>query len=284
VERLERQADLLSMDPAEGLTFLRDLDAAEPAADLMRDLGVAPLRELASAAASRSGESQVRTSPEDRRTFSFRAGDDDLRIDLDRGEDGGSLVIGSGDETVRFDLARTDEGGFLTIDTGDEQARVDLLRTDVGGSLLIDGPDGRVRFDLTEQDGGGSVVVRTDGDEVLRLGMGVDARPMPRWVPDWPGMPPEPHPVYSLVGEDGVLGAVSWDESGPPAEVVDFYARRLADEGYELDAEAHNRGPESDQGAVWARHPGRDRLVFVLAQRDRGEGGTRVLLGYGEGR
>ncbi len=193
-------------------------------------------------------------------------------------------MIGSGDETVRFDLVRTDEGGFLTIDTGDEQARVDLVRTDDGGSLLIDGPDGRVRFDLAEREDGGSLVVRTDRDEVLRLGMGLDARPMPGWVPDWPGMPPEPRPVYSLAGEDGMLGAVSWDEAGSPTEVVDFYARRLADEGYELDAEARNRGPESDQGALWARHPDRDRMVFVLAHRDRGEEVTRVLLGYGEGR
>ena len=285
-ERLERHTDLLRTSPGDGLAFLRRLDANEPGADLLGDLGTGPIRDLASrvAADPQSDEGQGATDVSDRRTFTLRAGDGDLRIDLDRGEDGGSLVIGSGQESVRFDLVRRDGGGFLTIDTGDEQTRVDLLRTEEGGSLLIDGPDGRVRFDLSEREGGGSLVVRTDGEEVLRLGVGEDAVAMPRWVPEWPGMPPTPRPVYSLIGEDGILGAVSWDEDARPDEVVDFFARRLEDEGYDLDAEARNRGTDTDQAALWARHPDGDRMVFVLVHRDRSDGVSKALLGYGEGR
>lgn len=273
VDRLHEHTALLRAEPVAGLEFLRSLDPEEPSRTLVGDL--LP-REV------QARERRARGADDDRRTFTFRAGEEELRIDFDRDEDGGSLVIGSQGETVRFDLFRTEDGGFLTIDDGEEEARVDLVRTSDGGRLTIDTPDGQVRLDLTEGEDGGSLVVRTDRDEVLRLGLGQDARAMPRWVPRRSAMPATPEPVYSLTSDDGFLGAVAWNEEASAGEVVDFYAGRLEDEGFRLESEAQDRGGAVERNALWARSPDSERFVFVLAQDD-GES-TRVLLGFGEGR
>ena len=289
VEGLDDHAALLRAEPDEGLAFLRTLDGAEPSKSLLRDLVPRNLGALAAAsnepredrARSRSLD-QERSAPEDRRTFTFRAGGDELRIDLDRDEDGGSLTIGSAGETLSLDLVRTDDGGFLTIRDGEDEARIDLLRTEDGGRLTIDAPDGQVRFDLRERDGGGSLVVETDRDEVLRLGLGSDARAMPRWVPRRPAMPSDPEPVYSLTSDEGALGAVSWEERASAEEVVAEYAAGLERDGFRLESEAQDRGGSVERSALWARTPDPERFVFVLAQDDGVR--TRVLLGFGEAR
>ena len=288
VDRLDRHTALLRAEPSEGLAFLRSLDAAEPSRALLGGLIPADLapsgrrppddgREVAPGRAA----DQERDADE-RRTFTLRAGEEELRIDFRRDDDGGSLEIGSGDERLRLDLVRTEDGGFLTIDDGEDEARVHLLRTEDGGRLTIDAPDGEVRFDLRERDGGGSLVVRTDRDEVLRLGLGEDARAMPRWVPRRRSMPATPEPVYSLTSDEGFLGAVTWEEATSSAEVVEFYASRLEDEGFRLESEAQDRGGSVERDALWARMPDSERFVFVLAQDDGAV--TRVLLGFGEAR
>lgn len=292
VDRLDDHTSLLRAEPATGLEYLRTLDPGEPSESLLEGLlpsNLSPFR--AEAEKARGPERQVvgngaldqeRDRSDDRRTFSFRAGDEELRIDFDRGEDGGSLVIGAGDETVRVDLVRTDDGGFLTIDDGEDAARVDLQKTTDGGRLTIDAPDGQLRFDLTERDGGGSMVVRTDGDEILRLGLGQDARAMPGWVPRRSAMPSDPDPVYSLTSDDGFLGAVTWGESDSAEEVVEHYAAQLVDAGFRLESEAQDRGGRVERNALWARDQDSDRFVFVVAEYDGST--TEVLLGFGEGR
>lgn len=291
VDRLDDHASLLHAEPAAGLKYLRSLDPGEPSESLLEGLLPSDLSRFPSEAGNPGGpDEQVgggvigeeRDRSDRRRTFSFRAGDEELRIDFDRGDDGGSLLIGSGDETVRVDLVRTDDGGFLTIDDGEDEARVDLEKTPDGGRLTIDAPDGQVRFDLMERDGGGSIVVVTDGDEILRLGLGQDARAMPRWVPRRSSMPAVPDPVYSLTSDDGFLGAVTWDESDSAEEVVEYYAGQLVDAGFRLESEAQDRGGWVERSALWARNPDADRFVFVVAEDDGSA--TEVLLGFGEGR
>ncbi|MEJ2540882.1 MAG: hypothetical protein P8188_13075 [Gemmatimonadota bacterium] len=282
-DRLRSHASLLTAEPDRGLAWLESLDAAEPRASLLGDLGSAMLdpgaRHGPEPTASRE-ETRADASGAGRRIFTLRAGDEELRIDLDRRGEGGSLVIGSGDDEFRLDLVETEHGGALVLDSGEDQARVDVVRTEAGGRLTVDTPDGVLRFDLAESDEGGSLVVRADDDEVLRLGMGESARGVPRWVPRWSGMPARPEPVYSLASGEGFLGAVTWDEEAAPGNITDFYVRRLTDDGYRLEAEARDRGGAVERNALWARHPDSGRVVFLLVrQTDRS---SRVLLGYGE--
>ena len=124
------------------------------------------------------------------------------------------------------------------------------------------------------------MVVRTDDDEILRLGLGQDARTMPRWVPRRPAMPSVPDPVYSLTSDEGFLGAVTWDESASAEEVVEDFSRRLERAGFSLETEAQDRGGRVERNALWAKNRDTDRFVFVLAQEDGGT--TEVLLGFGE--
>ena len=78
----------------------------------------------------------------------FKSSEGRVRMDLIKGEDGGSLVIDSDEGQVRFDLKKTDNGGFLAIDTDEGQVRFDLVKREGGGSLVINSDEGQVRFDV----------------------------------------------------------------------------------------------------------------------------------------
>ena len=111
----------------------------------------------------------------------FKSSEGRVRMDLIRGEDGGSLVIDSEDGQVRFDLKKTEDGGFLAIDTDEGQVRFDLVKGDEGGSLVINSEDGQVRFDVRGARMGVPWSSETD-DATLRFGAGDEAEAMPGWV------------------------------------------------------------------------------------------------------
>ena len=270
---LESQTRLLSMDPQEGLDFLEGLDAGDPAEAFLGEV-VRGSFDLAQARQERRVKRRVRTE----RSVQV---DTDVRVDLDRSDDGGSLVINADGEEIRFNLRKTDSGGFLTIDADGGQTRIDLVGDGEGGYLAIDSDDGNVRFDLQKRGEGGELVIRTD-DETVRLGVGEGAQAMPRWVPEFDGMPPTPRPVYSLDADEGFLGAVAWSTDASPAQILSFYRDALEDQGYELKDRVRHTDADGDEGAFWARNLADGRMVFVVAQQEAGD--TRVLLGYGEER
>lgn len=262
----EAQTRLLSMDPAEGLDFLSSLDGENPAeafteAMVRGGFDLSRLEEL-----SRRGDGRASLSAED------------VRVDLDKARDGGSLVIQAGDEEIRFDVGRTDGGGFLTIASPDGQTRINLVGQEDGGYLSIDSDDGNVRFDLRKQGDGGQLVIRTD-DETVRLGVGDGAEDMPGWVPAF-GLPPRPRPVYSLDSEEGVLGAVAWETDATPAEVLSGFFDELEAQGYEVQDRYRHTDDGSDEASFWARNTTDHRMVFVVAHQEQGD--TQVLLGYGQ--
>lgn len=262
--RLAGSRELLALEPAGGVAFLRTLDEGDPGAaflaerirtDFGRDRFLAPARNLgeqAAGAATEPGE----------------------------GDEGGFLVLGSGEDRVRLDFARNPDGGNLTIRSRDGESRFDLVRSEQGGVLTIRSDGEEVRFDLQRSDEGGTLTVESSG-ETLRVGVGDRARGVPGWVPLLPGMEGALAPVYSLEGGEGVLGGASWEGSASPREVMDIYRTRLQGEGYELEMQHGRRDGTGDEGSLWARNPDTGRVVFVLARGD--DGGSRVLLGYGEG-
>lgn len=276
VDRLESHARLLDTSPEDGLALLQDLGSGAPS-DAFVD------RILGGSVESLMGRTGSSVDPPEglgRHVAVVRSEDGEVRVNVVREADGGSLVIDSDDGRVRFNLRKTADGGFLAIDSDDGQVRFDLVRSDDGGSLIIRSDDGEVRFDVVRGEDGGSLVLRTE-DGTFRFDAGSEARAMPGWVRRVDGMPEDPEPVYSLESPDGVLGAVTWQGDGSPQEIISFYRSWLEGQGYELRAEHRLNREGEDRASLWARNENDGRMVFVLAEQDAEV--SRVLLGYGEG-
>ncbi|TFH55297.1 MAG: hypothetical protein E4G90_12065 [Gemmatimonadales bacterium] len=277
VERLESHASLLSIPPEEGVTLLQDLGSGSPSDAFMEEFFGGSLelfpegQEFVEGIKDRARESIMEVKSHEGR----------VRMDLVRGEDGGSLVIESDDGQVRFDLKKTEDGGFLAIDSDDGQVRFDLIKGEDGGSLVINSDDGHLRFDVKGGDNGGTLVIRTD-DATLHFGAGDEAEAMPGWIRRIDGMPADPQRVYSLSSEKGFMGAVAWEGDGSPQDVMSFYRDWLEGEGYDLRAEHRLREEGNDQGSLWARNKDTGQVVFLVAGLE--DGMTKVLLGYGEGK
>ncbi len=120
---LDSPIGLVSMDPDQGLDYLRGLQGDNPAGALLRrvmrgtfDRGsLGPLPALPPA---------VPDAPPEGRSLSVHSEDGSVRIDLQRTGSGGSLTIGSDDGDVRFDLVKAEDGGQLVIRTDDETVRI----------------------------------------------------------------------------------------------------------------------------------------------------------------
>lgn len=276
VEKLESHASLISIPPEEGATMLLDLGSDAPAEAFMKEffggtVGLFP-----------DGQEMIGDLKDQVREgiMDFKSSEGQVRMDLIKGEEGGSLVIDTEDGQVRFDLKKTDEGGFLAIDTDEGQVRLDLVKRDGGGSLTIDTEDGQVRFDVEGSEDGGTMVIQTD-EATIRFGAGDEAEGMPGWVKRVDGMPTDPQGVYSLTSSEGFMGAVAWQGDGSAREVLSFYRNWLESEGYEFKAQHRSQAGGEEVNSLWARNEASGRVVFLVAGQD--EGATEVLLGYGEG-
>jgi hypothetical protein len=169
--------------------------------------------------------------------------------------------------------------GSLRIRTHDGELTAKLWSGEDGGSLVIEGPDGDVQVDLVKEDGGGELVIRSE-EKVVRFGAGTAAAGLPGWVPRVRGMPDDPKHLFSALSEEGSLGAVSWDTDRSPRAVLDFYRRELREAGYEI-REEHSEWKRGDvEGGFWAESDADGRMVFMAVSEE--DGGTKVILGYGE--
>ena len=170
--------------------------------------------------------------------------------------------------------------GSLSIRTEDGELTADLWRGEDGGSLVIESPDGgELTIDLVRADGGGSLVIRSE-EKVMEFAAGSEAQGLPGWVPAARGMPDTPKPLFSMMSEDGALGAVSWETDESPEAILDFYRETLADDGYRIREEHSSSRHGKMDGGFWAENDDEDRVVFVAASEE--DGVTKVLLGYGE--
>ena len=275
VERMESHASLLSVPPEEGVIILQDLGSDAPEEAFMEEFFGGTMELFP------EGQEFIQGLKDQAREglMEVKSSEGRVRMDLIRGDDGGSLVIDSEDGQVRFDLKKTADGGFLSIDTDDGQVRFDLIKGDDGGSLVINSDDGQVRFDVDGGDNGGSMVIRTD-DATLRFGAGDEAEAMPGWVKRMDGMPRDPQRVYSLTSDEGFMGAVAWQGDGSARDVLSFYRDWLEGEGYEFKAQQRTRDEGEEVSSLWARNEEAGRVVFLVAGQE--DGISKLLLGYGE--
>ncbi len=276
VRRLESHAQLLDTPPEDGVALLQDLGSGPPSEAFMDRILGGSLELLSDGKAFSLDPREV----VDRKIVEMRSQEDNVRVNVVRSGNGGTLSIGSGEGQVRLDLQKTEDGGFLAIDSEDGQVRFDLTRNDKGGSLVIHSDDGQVRFDVARGGDGGSLVIQADG-ETFRFVAGSEADAMPSWVRRMGSTEGEARPVYSLDSPEGSLGAVAWQGDQSPEEILSFYKEWLEGEGFELRAEHRMRGDGEDRGSLWARDEVSGRMVFLVAEQDGDM--TKVLLGYGEG-
>ena len=275
VERLESHATLLSVSPDEGVSLLQNVSPESPGDAFMEEFFGGTLNLFPEAPEIASGiRDQVRDG-----LVEIGSGGERLRMDLVRGDEGGSLVIQSDEGQVRLDLRKTADGGYLAIDSEEGEVRFDLVERENGGALIVNSREGEVRFEVEGGDDGGTMVVRTD-DTTLRFGAGEEAQAMPGWVRRVEGMPEGPRKVYSLSSERGFMGAVAWQGDGSARDILTFYRDWLEGEGYELRAQHRTREGRSEVSSLWARHQERGRVVFLVVGQERGH--TEVLLGYGQ--
>jgi hypothetical protein len=277
VERFESHASLLSVPPEEGVTMLQNLGSDAPAEAFMEEFFGGTLELFP------EGQDIIEDLKDQAREsfMEIKSHRGDVRMDLIRGDDGGSLIIDSDEGQVRFDLKKTEDGGFLVIDSDEGQVRFDLIKGEDGGSLVINSNDGEVRFDVRGGEDGGTLVIRTD-DATLRFGAGEEADAMPGWVERIGGMPADPQRVYSLTSEEGFMGAVAWQGDGSAREILTFYRDWLEGEGFEIRSQHRSHSESEDVSSLWARNEDSGRVVFLVAGQD--ESLTKILLGYGEER
>lgn len=253
VSRLDRSSSVVVLDPDAGLSFLRSLDSGDPSQALVSRL-VGSRLDLSGglhAIPDLPGVSDIVTT-------TIRSGRPDVRVDVNRGNGGGSVELSSKDGHVRFDLVKRSGGGTLTIDSDNGHARIDFARSHDGGKLLIQSDEGTVE-----------------------LGVGSSSRSTPDWVPVPRDMPDGSRPVFSLTTPDALLGAVAWKDDIAPGERVASFRKSLEDDGYQVEAEHSRSGPDGAEASLWARREQDGRTVFLLARRL--DGRTHEVLGYGHG-
>jgi hypothetical protein len=253
VSRLDRSARLVALDPDAGLAFLQGLAPGDPSQALVQNV-VGRQLDLPDAIQAVSGAAHH----DEASSTTIHSGDGDVRVDLTRGKNGGSLVVNSKDGHVRFDLVKSSTGGTLTIDSDDGRTRIDLIRGAGGGQLVIHGDDGTVE-----------------------LGVGSSSRGAPGWVLRPEGMPDSGRPLFSVTTPDAALGAVAWEDDATPGERVASFRKALEDAGYEVEAEHSRSGPDGEEASLWARRDKDGRTVFLLSRRLDGQ--THEVLGYGKG-
>ena len=280
---LEAQRELVSMDPDRGLDFLRGLESGDPAEAFLGQVvrGTFAPGHFGRHAPHAPQAPEPPAPPDVPGVPNVADVADVADVPDVPAPPDAPFIVGSSDRPVRVAVERSGGHRSLVINADGEQVRFDLVRTGDGGFLTIDSDDGSVRFDLVKGDEGAQLVIRAD-DETVRLGVGDEAQVMPAWVPRFEGMPEQPRPIYSFEGPEGTLGAVSWSGSAGPEDILAYYRSELEAQGYDIRAEARATDEGAEQGAFWGRSETDGRVVFVVAHAE--DGGTKVLLGYGEER
>jgi hypothetical protein len=206
--------------------------------------------------------------------------DPELQVLGDQGREGAAALrdLRSG-RVSSFHLQDLVEGS-LRIATAEGQVSIDLRGNEEGGTLVVETPEGRTTAELSTGEEGGTLVIRSPEGEI-QLGAGSEARPLPGWLPT-DGMPTEVQHIYSAATGDNQAGAIAWQGERRPERILDEYAERFEDMGFEVVTQSWSERGDQLQGSLWAEDRDSGRSAFVVAARE--DGGTSVLLGYGQRR
>jgi len=120
LSNLGPRLDDLTARPEEGLTLIRNLQAA--------DLSHGSIQEAV--------EGSLR----------IRGEEGEITADLQGNQEGGSLVIGTPEGEIRLDLVKQADGGTLTLRGPEGDVRLEVVGDEEGGRLLLHTEDETIRF------------------------------------------------------------------------------------------------------------------------------------------
>ena len=195
----------------------------------------------------------------------------DMREAVARASDASPRARQSGDESIAGQLRiRTDEGEFTAnLDADDERGR-----------LVVRRPDGAVIVDVSADEEGGRLVIGTDR-EAIRIEAGDRAEGRhPAWFTELGESPRDARTVVSGTLGATDFGALTWTTDRDPTEIVARLRERLADDGWQFEADHDLRDGGASSASTIARLP-EARLTMVIAA-GTDDGLTTVVQGWAE--
>ena len=159
-------------------------------------------------------------------------------------------------ETITLDFEDIENGNF-SFDAGEGKQTV---------SVKPEGGSG---------EGGGLTV--TTGEGTATFGGGGGRERIPDWVPIYPGA--GVNVGFTSSSDEGSMGMIELTDWKDGQEVIDYYAKKLEDEGYKVTRNTLSFG-ENEQVMVTGTHEADQRTVS--AQWLNSEGESKVMLQYNQ--
>lgn len=182
--------------------------------------------------------------------------DPDLEL-VESDEEKGQITVRqlSTGEVATFDYSEIEEGRFS-------------FKTD----------EGEVSIDASGEQEGGTMTIKTD-DGVAQYIASTDVGDLPNWVPLYPDATKSVGGATASTPE-GVGGTVHFETGDEPREVLDYYEKKLKEEGYEVLVQTMSSGEEGPQGTVIANDRAANRMINVMVVKEQGV--TKLGIHYGE--
>lgn len=156
-------------------------------------------------------------------------------------------------------------GKEVTLDFADVQA----------GKIRFDGGEGEQEVTFSAEPGEGGGLTIESGGQKVNFGGGGGAEGLPDWVPIYPGAEVDANLVSSSDTEE--TGMVNLKGLSSIDEVLDHYAKVLADQGYKVERNQVSTGGFSSK-TVSGRLDGDRRVVNVIFASATGQ--STVTLQY----
>ena len=178
-----------------------------------------------------------------------------------------------------LDLISTDdEAGTITFRNNRTGEEATLNFEDIAeGRFSVTTEEGEFSVDAAAGGSGSGGVTIKGPEGEARFGAATDLSDLPSWVPTYPDAE-ESHSTMHSVGADGVTGAFISQTSDSAEEVVGYFKRLFADQGWEVGSESMTRTGEGVLGAVTGEMGDRTLNVVVVES----EGKSQVTINYND--
>ena len=175
----------------------------------------------------------------------------------------------SSDEETRTVVFRNEK-------TGEE---ITLNFEDIeNGNFSFENADGQQSLSINADGAasGGGLTITTD-EGTATIGSGGGRERIPAWVPIYPGA--GVNVGFTSSSDEGSMGMIELTDWASGEEVIEFYATKLEEEGYEVTRNTLSFG-DNEQVMLSGTHEGEKRTVS--AQWVNAEGESKVLLQYNQ--
>ena len=181
-----------------------------------------------------------------------------------------------------LDLVETDDAkGTMTIRNNKTNEVATLKYDEIAeGKISFTTEEGEFKIEASGEGEEGSVTMSGPEGEA-RFSAGASLEDVPDWVPLYPDAT-ESQGTYRMATADGVTGVVSAKTSDDLKTVIEYYKKKLSDEGYEIGGESTTTTPDGSFGGVNGSLASQGRTINVAVVERAGE--TQITLNYNEGK